>query len=140
MKCRVLIFLVILTVSVWPSKAEANHDIKEVQEFSGTKMEGGSIHNNRQRTGRQIGEKEAARAVLSLSELISTKDAGKGIFRFWIFLIFYTPIQGHLGIMDARLLLVMFLEIYINLCLAIWSENMVTKLQKISLQYFQKIN
>ena len=89
MKTEVLIFLVILTVSFGLSTAEANHDIKEVQEFSGTKMEVGSIHTNRQRTGRQDGKKEAAR-VKSLSELIFSKDAIQGLTNnilLWILFI-----------------------------------------------------
>ena len=89
MKTEVLIFLVILTVSFGLSTAEANHGIKEVQEFSGTKMEGGSIHTNRQRTGRQDGKKEAAR-VKSLSELIFSKDAIQGLTNnilLWILFI-----------------------------------------------------
>ena len=70
------ICLVILTVTVGLSTAEANHDIKEVQEVSGIKMEGGINLNNRQRTGRQDGKKEAAK-VMSLSELIFNKEAAQ---------------------------------------------------------------
>ena len=84
MKTQVLIFLVILTVFVGLSTAEANHDVKEVQESSGTKMEG--IHT---RTGRQDGKKEAAR-VKSLSELIFSKDAVQGLTNnilLWILFI-----------------------------------------------------
>ena len=89
MKTQVFICLIILTVSVGLSTAEASHDIKEVQEFSGTKMEGGSNHNNGQRTGRQDEKKEAAK-VLSLSELIFSKDAAQGFTNnilLWILFI-----------------------------------------------------
>ena len=65
-----------MTVTVSLSTAEANHDIKEVQEVSGIKMEGGINLNNRQRTGRQDGKKEAAK-VMSLSELIFNKEAAQ---------------------------------------------------------------
>ena len=89
MKTQGFICLVILTVSVGLSTAEANHDIKEVQEFSGAKMEGVSNYNNRQRTGRQDGKKEAAK-VKSLSELIFSKDAVQGFTNnilLWILFI-----------------------------------------------------
>ena len=82
MKTQVLIFLVILTVFVGLSTAEANHDIKEVQESS--RMEG-----IRTRTGRQDGNKEAAR-VKSLSELLFSKDAVQGLTNnilLWILFI-----------------------------------------------------
>ena len=83
------ICLVILTVTVGLSTAEANHDIKEVQEVSGIKMEGGINLNNRQRTGRQDGKKEAAK-VMSLSELIFNKEAAQAFtnnIRLWMLFI-----------------------------------------------------
>lgn len=89
MRTQVFICLVILTISVGLSTAEANHEIKEVQEFRVSKMEGGNNHNNRQRTGRQDGKKEAAK-VLSLNELIFSKDAAQGFTNnllLWILFI-----------------------------------------------------
>ena len=78
-----------MTVTVGLSTAEANHDIKEVQEVSGIKMEGGINLNNRQRTGRQDGKKEAAK-VMSLSELIFNKEAAQAFtnnIRLWMLFI-----------------------------------------------------
>ncbi len=89
MKTQVFICLIILTVSVGLSTAEANYDINEVQEFSGTKMEGGRSNHYGQKTGRQDGKKEAAK-VLSLSELIFSKDAAQGFTNnilLWILFI-----------------------------------------------------